>query len=78
MSSWFLYTNHCPLRLTSECADLSSPYDNSKTIVANVKENGEKTQGIGKTLSEGSPMLLMGFYPSRASLQPTPFGTRTP
>ena len=26
----------------------SSPYDFSKTIVENVKENGEKTQGTGE------------------------------
>ena len=57
---------------------LSNPYNFSKTIVANVKADGEKTQGIGETLSEGSPMLAMEFYPPRAFPRPISFGNGIP
>ena len=39
----------------------SCPYDFSKNIVENIKENGKKLRGLEKTLSEGSPILVMGF-----------------
>ena len=56
----------------------SSPYDFSKTILGNVKGNGEKTKGLGKILSEGSPTLAMGFYPPRVFPRPIPSGNGTP
>ena len=52
----------------------SRPYDSSKTIVASVKEMAKKLEGLEKTLSEGSHMLVMGFHPPRAFPRSIPFG----
>ena len=42
------------------------------------RKMGKKLKEPGKTLSEGSPTLAMGFYPPRAFPRPIPFGNGTP
>ena len=41
------------------------------------REMAKFFKGSGKTLSEGSPTLAMGFYPPRVFPQPIPFGNGT-
>ena len=50
----------------------SSPYEWKMS-----RKMGKKLKESGETLSEGSPMLAMGFYPPRAFPRPIPFGNRT-
>ena len=42
------------------------------------RKMGKKLKEPGKTLSEGSPTLAMGFYPPRAFPRSIPFGNGTP
>ena len=42
------------------------------------RKMGKKLKEPGKTLSEGSPTLAMGFYSPRAFPRPIPFGNGTP
>ena len=56
----------------------SSPYDFSKTIVKNVKENGEKTQGTGENPFWGFPYTCDGVLPSQSIPMAHPFWERHP
>src|ERR1700743_3494878 len=49
-----------------------------KLLLKMSRKMGKKLKEPGKTLSEGSPTLAMGFYPPRAFPQPIPFGNGTP
>ena len=49
-----------------------------KLLLKMSRKMGKKLKEPGKTLSEGSPTLAMGFYPPRAFPQPIPFGNSTP
>ena len=41
------------------------------------REMAKKLKGLGKTLAEDSPMLMIGFYPPRALPWPIPFWNGT-
>ena len=56
----------------------SSPYDFSKTIVENVKENGEKTQGTGENPFWGLPYTCDGVLPSQSIPTANPFWEQHP
>ena len=49
-----------------------------KLLLKMSRKMGKKLKEPGKTLSEGSPTLVMGFYPPRAFPRPIPFGNSTP
>ena len=56
----------------------SSPYDFSKTIVENVKENGEKTQGVRENPFWGLPYARDGIVPSQSIPTTHPFWEQDP
>ena len=49
-----------------------------KLLLTMSRKMGKKLKEPGKTLSEGSPTLAMGFYSPRAFPRPIPFGNGTP
>ena len=49
-----------------------------KLLLKMSRKMGKKLKELGKTLSEGSPTLAMGFYSPRAFPRPIPFGNGTP
>ena len=49
------------------------PYDFSKTVLANVKGNGKKTQGVGKNPFSGLPYARNGVLPSQSVPMAHPF-----
>ena len=56
----------------------SSPYDFSRTIVENVKENGEKTQGVRGNPFWGLPYAGDGVLPSQSIPTAHPFWEQDP